>query len=81
MSGDLAQFTALAALIIRGFGLFAFMFQRLETRLDGRIDRQDGRFGAPAFPVAGDRRLRRDRVGILFAVGACLISRYRHQHA
>jgi hypothetical protein len=35
---DLAQFTALAALII-GFGLFAFMFQRLEARLDGRTDR------------------------------------------
>lgn len=41
---DLAQFSALAALIIGGFALFAFMFQRLESRLDGRIDRQDGRF-------------------------------------
>ena len=29
---DLAQFSALAALIIGGFGLFAWMFQRLETR-------------------------------------------------
>jgi hypothetical protein len=36
---DLAQFTALATLIIGGFGLFAFMFQRLEARLDGRMDR------------------------------------------
>jgi hypothetical protein len=36
---DLAQFTALATLIIGGFGLFAFMFQRLEARLDGRMNR------------------------------------------
>jgi hypothetical protein len=36
-----ALFGALAALIIGGFGLFAFMFQRLENRLDGRIDRLD----------------------------------------
>ena len=42
---DLAQFGALAALIIGGFGLFAFMFQRLETRLDNRIDRLDDRIG------------------------------------
>lgn len=34
---DLAQFSALAALIIGGFGLFAFMFTRLEKRLD-RLD-------------------------------------------
>jgi hypothetical protein len=34
---DLAQFSALAALIIGGFGLFAFMFTRLERRLD-RLD-------------------------------------------
>ncbi|MBV8845308.1 MAG: hypothetical protein JO307_21075 [Bryobacterales bacterium] len=27
-----------------GFGLFAWMFQRLETRLDGRIDKQERRF-------------------------------------
>lgn len=31
---DLAQFGVLAALIIVGFGLFAFMFQRLENRLN-----------------------------------------------
>ena len=31
---DLAQFSALAALIVGGFGLFAFMFQRLEDRID-----------------------------------------------
>jgi hypothetical protein len=34
---DLAQFSALAALIIGGFGLFAFMFTRLERRID-RLD-------------------------------------------
>jgi septal ring factor EnvC (AmiA/AmiB activator) len=40
---DLAQFGALAALIIGGFGLFAFMFTRLETRMDRQFDdfRQD----------------------------------------
>ncbi|HYP38214.1 MAG TPA: hypothetical protein VEQ62_17900 [Stellaceae bacterium] len=31
---DIAQFSALAALIIGGFGLFAFMFTRLEKRMD-----------------------------------------------
>jgi len=36
---DVVQFRALAALIVGGFGLFAFMFQRLETRLDACIDR------------------------------------------
>jgi hypothetical protein len=36
---DLAQFSALVALLIGGFGLFAFMFTRLENRLDSRIDR------------------------------------------
>ena len=38
MTADLSQFSALAALIIGGFGLFAWMYQRLENRLDGRID-------------------------------------------
>jgi hypothetical protein len=33
------EFSALTALIVGGFGLFAFLFQRLETRLDARIDR------------------------------------------
>jgi hypothetical protein len=36
---NLAQFSVLAALIVGGFGLFAFMFTRLETRLDRRMDR------------------------------------------
>jgi hypothetical protein len=40
---DLAQFTAL---IIGGFGLFAFMFQRLEIRLDNRIDRVENEIKA-----------------------------------
>ena len=31
---DLPQFGALAALIIGGFGLFAFMFTRLESRVE-----------------------------------------------
>jgi hypothetical protein len=31
---DLTQFGALAALIIGGFGLFAFMFTRLENRVE-----------------------------------------------
>jgi hypothetical protein len=31
---ELAQFSALATLIIGGFGLFAFMFTRLEKRMD-----------------------------------------------
>ena len=41
---DLAQFSVLAALIIGGFGLFAFMFSRLETRLDHRFDWLEERF-------------------------------------
>jgi uncharacterized protein YPO0396 len=41
---DLAQFSALAALVIGGFGLFAFMFTRLETRMDRQFDKVDGRF-------------------------------------
>lgn len=65
---DLAQFTALAALIIGGFGLFAFMFQRLETRLDGRIDRLDDRMRGIDAEIkdlrreteAGHRQLRHD---------------------
>lgn len=36
---DIAQFSALATLIIGGFGLFAFMFTRLENRVD-RVDAQ-----------------------------------------
>jgi hypothetical protein len=35
---NLGEFAVLAALIIGGFGLFAFMFQRLEGRLDTRIN-------------------------------------------
>lgn len=35
---EIAFFSTLATLIIGGFGVFAFMFQRLETRLDRRID-------------------------------------------
>jgi len=41
---DLSQFSALVALWAVGFGLFAFMFQRLETRIDKRIDRLEDRF-------------------------------------
>jgi len=40
---DLAEFSLLAALIIGGFGLFAFMFQRLESRMLGGEQRLDGR--------------------------------------
>jgi hypothetical protein len=40
---DLTQFSVMAALIISGLGLFAFMFQRLESRLDHRIDRLEDR--------------------------------------
>jgi flagellar capping protein FliD len=40
---DLAQFSVLAALIIGGFGVFAFMFQRLESRMIGGENRLDGR--------------------------------------
>jgi hypothetical protein len=53
---DLAQFSALAALIIGGFSLFAWMFQRLETRLDGRIDRLDGRIDGLGADIAALRR-------------------------
>jgi hypothetical protein len=35
---DLAQFSALVALIIGGFGLFAWMFTRLEDRVE-RMER------------------------------------------
>ena len=35
---DLITFLALGAIIVGGFGLFAWMLQRLETRLDRRID-------------------------------------------
>jgi hypothetical protein len=38
---DLTQFGALAALIIGGFGLFAFMFTRLEHRMDRFEERMD----------------------------------------
>ena len=48
---DLAQFSALAALIVGGFGLFAFKLQRLA----GRIDRLAGEF----------KDLRRDMAGTL----------------
>src|SRR5215475_468779 len=38
---DVSQFSALIALWAVGFGLFAFMFQRLESRLEKRMDRLD----------------------------------------
>lgn len=40
---NLAQFGALVALIVGGFGLFAFRFMRLETRLDKHFDRLEDR--------------------------------------
>jgi predicted nucleic acid-binding Zn-ribbon protein len=36
---DIAQFSTLAALIIGGFGFFAFLFTRLEKRMDRLDDR------------------------------------------
>jgi hypothetical protein len=58
---DIAQFSALAGLILGGFGLFAFMFQRLESRLDDRIDRLDDRVGRLETEVRdGFAGLRRD---------------------
>jgi predicted nucleic acid-binding Zn-ribbon protein len=38
---DIAQFSTLAALIIGGFGFFAFLFTRLEKRMDRLDDRMD----------------------------------------
>jgi hypothetical protein len=61
---DLAQFSVLAALIIGGFGLFAFMFTRLEHRIDrieNRLDRLVGRIGDVEQSIPGQfAQLRRD---------------------
>jgi hypothetical protein len=55
---DLTQFGALAALIIGGFGLFAFMF----TRLENRVERVEAEFKHLRRDLAEEFRAQRAEV-------------------
>ena len=59
---DLAQFSVLTALIIGGFGLFAFRFIRLERHLDHLIDRLEGEFKNLRRDLAEEFRAQRAEV-------------------
>ena len=76
---DIAQFGGLAALIIGGFGLFAFMFQRLETRLDASIDRVDTELKDLRRDLAEEFRAQRAEVAAHVSAIANAINASRRQ--
>ena len=76
---EIAQFSALAALIIGGFALFAFMFQRFETRLDVRIDRVDTELKDLRRDLAEEFRAQRAEVAEQVSTIASAINAARRQ--
>jgi hypothetical protein len=76
---DVAQFSALAALIIGGFGVFAFMFQRLETRLAVRIDRVETELKDLRRDLAEEFRAQRAEVAEQVSTIASAINAARRQ--
>jgi hypothetical protein len=70
---DLAQFSVLAALIIGGFGMFAFMF----TRLEGRLVGIEGEFKNSRRDLAEEFRAQRTEVAqqIMAITNAIIASR------
>ena len=74
---DIAQFSALAALLIGGFGLFAFMFQRLETRLDRRIDGVETELKDLRHDLAEEFRAQRSEIAAQTAAVASAINAAR----
>ena len=76
---DVAQFSALAALIIGGFGVFAFMFQRLETWLALRIDRVETELKDLRRDLAEEFRAQRAEVAEQVSTIASAINAARRQ--
>lgn len=81
---DLTQFSALVALWAVGFGLFAFLFTRLDKRIDRLEDRFEGlenRFtteiGALRHDLAEEFRAQRAEVSAQVAAFAAAINASR----